>query len=181
MEDGLSSGLIGVGDLEAGALFRRHWPGSFEKGQHYGRVKVRTLLRRVIADLVIALVEESERRIREAGIEDSEESGREAPASASLLVELPARHDAELRELKTILHERLYRHPRVAGTTEAETRRLPDLFRHYLERPEDLPTHFQQRIGRSSRQRVVCDYIAGMTDRFATWDHQRRFGGSGAR
>lgn len=181
MEDGLSSGLIGVGDLEASALFRRHWPGSFEENQHYGRVKVRTLLRRVIADLVIALVGETERRIREAGIEDPDGSGPGASASASPVVGLPPRHDGELRELKTILHERLYRHPRVADTTEAETRRLPHLFRHYLERPEDLPTHFRQRIGRSSRERVVCDYIAGMTDRFAAWDHQRRFGGSGAR
>ena len=181
MEDGLSSGLIGVSDLEAAALFRRHWPGSFEKGQNYGRVKVRTLLRRVIADLVIALVEETERRIRKAGIEESDGDGAETPASGSHVVELPPRHDGELRELKTILHERLYRHPRVAGTTEAETRRLPDLFHHYLERPEDLPAHFRERIGRSSRERVVCDYIAGMTDRFATWDHQRRCGGSGAR
>ena len=181
MEDGLSSGLIGVGDLEASALFRRHWPGSFEENQHYGRVKVRTLLRRVIADLVIALVGETERRIREAGIEDPDGSGPEASASASPVVGLPARHDGELRELKAILHQRLYRHPRVADTTEAETRRLPGLFRHYLERPEDLPAHFRQRIGRSSRERVVCDYIAGMTDRFATWDHQRRFGESGAR
>ncbi|MDE2710953.1 MAG: deoxyguanosinetriphosphate triphosphohydrolase [Acidobacteriota bacterium] len=181
MEDGLSSGLIGVSDLEAAALFRRHWPGSFEKGQNYGRVKVRTLLRRVIADLVIALVEETERRIRKAGIEESDGDGAETPASGSPVVELPPRHDGELRELKAILHERLYRHPRVADTTEAETRRLPDLFHHYLERPDDLPAHFRERIGRSSRERVVCDYIAGMTDRFATWDHQRRCGGSGAR
>ena len=181
MEDGLSSGLIGVGDLEEAALFRRHWPGSFEKGQHYGRVKVRTLLRRVIADLVVALVGETERRIRDAGIEDPDGSAPDAPASRSLVVELPARHDSEIRELKAILHGRLYRHPRVAATTEAETRRLPELFRHYLENPEDLPAHFRQRIGRSSRERVACDYVAGMTDRFASWDHQRRFGGSGAR
>ena len=176
MEDGLSSGLIGVADLEEAALFRRHWPGSFEKGQHYGRVKVRTLLRRVIGDLVVALVEETERRIQESGIEETTRSPAEAHERRLPLIELPARQDTELRELKTVLHERLYRHPRVAETTEAETRRLPDLFRHYLETPEDLPTHFEQRIGTSSRERVVCDYIAGMTDRFATWDYQRRYG-----
>ena len=181
MEDGLSSGLIGVGDLEEAALFRRHWPGSLEKGQQYGRVKVRTLLRRVIADLVIALAGEAERRIRAAGIEESDGNDRAASASGSLVLELPTRQGGELRELKAVLHERLYRHPRVAATTESETRRLPDLFRHYLESPEDLPAHFQQRIGRSSPERVVCDYIAGMTDRFAAWDHQRRFAGSGAR
>lgn len=176
MEDGLSSGLIGVSDLEEAALFRRHWPGSFEKEQHYGRVKVRTLLRRVIADLVVALVEETERRIRESGIEEPGSDPARTEQPGSRLVELPARQDAELRELKTVLHERLYRHPRVAETTEAETRRLPDLFHHYLETPEDLPAHFEERIGASSRERVVCDYIAGMTDRFAAWDHQQRFG-----
>ena len=176
MEDGLSSGLIGVSDLEEAALFRRHWPGSPGEGQNYGRVNVRTLLRGVIADLVVALVEETERRIRDSGIEESGRSGPGAPESVSPVVELPARQDSELRELKTVLHERLYRHPRVAATTEAETRRLPDLFRYYLETPGDLPAHFQQRIGPSSRERVVCDYIAGMTDRFATWDHQRRYG-----
>ena len=176
MEDGLSSGLIGVSDLETAALFRRHWPGSFEKGQNYGRVKVRTLLRRVIADLVVALVEETERRIRESGIEQHATGDPRAPEPGSLRAELPAGHGRDLRELKAVLHERLYRHPRVAATTEAETRRLPGLFRHYLETPGDLPAHFQDRIGRSSRERVVCDYIAGMTDRFATWDHQRRFG-----
>ncbi len=181
MEDGLSSGLIGVPDLEEAAIFRRHWPGSFGEGQPYGRVRVRTLLRGVIADLVTALAGETERRIREAGIEEPHGSDPEAPPSGSLVVGLPARRDGELRELKAILHERLYRHPRVAETTEAETRRLPDLFRHYLETPGDLPSHFQERIGRSSHERVVCDYIAGMTDRFATWDHERRFGGSGAR
>lgn len=175
MEDGLSSGLIGVSDLEEAALFRRHWPGSFEKCQHYGRVKVRTLLRRVIADLVVGLVERTEERIRASGIEDGARATAEAPGPRSLLVALPARQDTELRELKKVLHERLYRHPRVAETTEAETRRLPDLFHHYLETPEDLPAHFGERIGASSRERVVCDYIAGMTDRFATWDYQRRF------
>lgn len=176
MEDGLSSGLIGVSDLEEAALVRRHWPGSLRAGQHYGRVNVRTLLRGVIADLAVALVAETERRLGESGIEEPGRSDRDAPAPPSRLVALPRRQDRELRELKAILHERLYRHPRVTATTEAETRRLPELFRHYLETPEDLPAHFQRRIGPSSPERVVCDYIAGMTDRFATWDHQRRFG-----
>ena len=181
MEDGLASGLIGVSDLEEAALFRRHWPGSLGDGQDYGRVNVRTLLRGVIGDLVVALIDETERRIREsgiekpAGIEKPETSGPGAPEPVSPVVELPGRQDTELRELKTVLHERLYRHPRVAATTEAETRRLPGLFRYYLETPGDLPAHFQARIGPSSRERVVCDYIAGMTDRFATWDHQRRY------
>ena len=176
MEDGLASGLIGVSDLEEAALFRRHWPGSAGEGQTDRRVSVRTLLRGVIGDLVVALIEETERRIRDSGIEEPTRNGPGAPEPAPPLVELPSGQDGELRELKAILHRRLYRHPRVAKATETETRRLPDLFRHYLETPGDLPHHFQRRIGPSSRERVVCDYIAGMTDRFAIEDHERRYG-----
>ena len=51
-----------------------------------------------------------------------------------------------------------------------------DLFRHYLTAPANLPDHFQRRIGQSSCERVVCDYIAGMTDRFVIEDYQRHFG-----
>ena len=173
MEDGLASGLIEVTDLRGAALFRRHWPGSPGAGTDTGRVRVRTLLRRVITDMVVALVEETERRITESGIENGD---RAEPEEASPSAGLSPDHAAELRELKGVLHERLYRHPRVLEAAAAGTRLLPDLFGHYLATPSDLPGHFQRRIGRSSAERVVCDYIAGMTDRFAIEDHQRRFG-----
>ena len=174
MEDGLSSGLIGVSDLEGATLFRRHWPGFGKNGRSDRRVTVRTLLRGVIGDLAVALTEETERRIGESGIEAP--APPPAAAAATTLAAFPADRDAELRELKAVLHGRLYRHPRVMEAAEAGTRLLPDLFRHYLGHPADLPEHFRRRIGRSSPERVVCDYIAGMTDRFAIEDHQRRFG-----
>ena len=168
MEDGLASGLIGVATLEEAALFRRHWPGSVGNGDR--RVAVRGLLRGVIRDLASRLVEETEGRIRSSGVEDPGGEAQDTP-----LVALPPDRAAELGELKGVLTRRLYRHPRVVGAAAAGTRLLPDLFRHYLEAPGDLPDHFRRRIGPSSPERVVCDYIAGMTDRFAREDHERRF------
>lgn len=178
MEDGLASGLIGVADLERAALFRRHWPGPGEFGRTDQRVVVRSLLRGVIGELAFDLIEETGRRIRDSGIEAR---GADAPEAVLDLVEplvaLSARRAEELRELKRVLRQRLYRHPRVVRAAEAGTRLLPALFRHYLKAPSELPDHFRRRIGPASPQRVVCDYIAGMTDRFAQEDHRRRFRG----
>ena len=173
MEDGLASGLIAVADLREAVLFRRHWPSDEGNESPDRRVTVRSLLRGVIGDLAVALIGETDARIRESGVEGTDGSG---PPAKPPRAGFPADRGAELQELKDVLHHRLYRHPRVVEAAEAGTRQLPDLFRHYLETPADLPEHFRRRIGRASRERVVCDYIAGMTDRFAIEDHQRRFG-----
>ena len=176
MEDGLASGLIKVADLREAALFRRHWPGRAEAGAGDRRVPVRTLLRGVIGELAVGLIEETERRIRDSGIEAPGGGGAAAVLSRTRpLVALPESRAEELTELKGVLLNRLYRHPRVLRVTEAGTRLLPDLFRHYLKVPSDLPDHFRRRMGPSSPERVVCDYIAGMTDRFAQEEHARRF------
>lgn len=177
MEDGLASGLIGVADLEEAALFRRHWPPSAENDGDDTRVRVRSLLRGLIGDLVVALIAETEERIKDSGLEHPAAEAPEAPGRmTTTLATLPSDGASELRELKEVLHRRLYRHPRVLAATTAGTRLLPDLFRHYLRNPNELPAHFQHRIGHASPERVVSDYIAGMTDRFAIEDHQRRFG-----
>ena len=175
MEDGLASRLIQVRDLEAAALFRRHWPGDRALRRDGRRVAVRTLLRGVITDLVTALIAETERRIAASGADDPD-LGPEAPLHRPPLAGLPPGREAELRELKSVLHERLYRHPRVVSAAAAGTRLFPDLFHHYRARPEDLPPHFRSRIGASSLERVVADYLAGMTDRFLRDDHSRRCG-----
>ena len=88
---------------------------------------------------------------------------------------LPTAEEEERLELKDVLHRRLYRHPRVVAAADAGTRLLPGLFRRYLEAPDEMPEHFRRRIGESSPERVVCDYIAGMTDRFVTVEHRRLF------
>lgn len=173
MEDGLASGLIEVADLEPAALFGRHWPGSEALERDGRRVAVRTLLRGVIGDLATALIEETERRITASGADD-EEPGADASLHLPALAALPEDRDAELRELKTVLTARLYRHARVLAAADAGTSLLPDLFHHYLEHPEHLPAHFRERIGPTSPERVVSDYIAGMTDRFIQDEHTRR-------
>lgn len=172
MEDGLASGLIEVRDLEPATLFRRHWPGAGALARDGRRVAVRSLLRGVIADLATSLIEETDGRITRSGA-DEQEPGADAPLHLPALATLPEERNAELLELKGVLMDRLYRHPDVVAAADAGTRLLPDLFHHYLTHPEHLPGHFRDRIGPTSPERVVADYLAGMTDRFIQDEHTR--------
>jgi dGTPase len=85
---------------------------------------------------------------------------------------------ADLGELRKFLYERMYRHYRVNRTRSAARRMLRDLFALYMEETDVLPTAWAERANagdQAKRARVVCDYIAGMTDRFAIDEHRRLF------
>ncbi len=75
------------------------------------------------------------------------------------------------RELKDFLYTRLYRHYRVIRMQVKAERIIEDLFNSYKAEPLVLPTHVQQWIPARGLERTICDYIAGMTDRFALDEH----------
>lgn len=85
--------------------------------------------------------------------------------------------------LKRFLLQNLYRHPQVVQTTQAAQQIVRDLFEAYMADPAQLPqAHIDRFGGSDSREavgakpeRVVADYIAGMTDRFAIEEHRRLF------
>jgi dGTPase len=82
---------------------------------------------------------------------------------------------AGVRELKEFLFANMYRHYRVVRMGDKAGRILRDLFESYVREPGQLPPHFQGQLERDGVHRVVCDYIAGMTDRFAVDEHQKLF------
>ena len=73
---------------------------------------------------------------------------------------------AHLEQLETFLHQRLYRRPEVVDTDAAGRRMLQHLFTAYRKAPGALPPRFAARIVEQGPERVICDYLAGMTDRF---------------
>jgi dGTPase len=81
---------------------------------------------------------------------------------------------ADMRErslaLKQFLFHNLYRHPQVMATTDWARSVVGELFQVYLDSPQEMPPEHRQR---PNRARAVADYIAGMTDRFATREHAR--------
>lgn len=84
----------------------------------------------------------------------------------------------DLARLRKFLHERMYRHWRVNRTRSQARRILGEMFTLFLKEPEVLPTVWfakSQNRDEAGRARVVCDYIAGMTDRFAIEEHRKLF------
>jgi dGTPase len=83
----------------------------------------------------------------------------------------------DLGRLRQFLHQRMYRHYRVNRTRSQARRIVAELFRLFMAEPDVLPTEWYDRVGADEhgRARVVCDYIAGMTDRFAIEEHRKLF------
>ncbi|HQN04909.1 MAG TPA: deoxyguanosinetriphosphate triphosphohydrolase [Anaerolineaceae bacterium] len=79
------------------------------------------------------------------------------------------------RQLKDFLFKKLYRHYRVMRMQTKAERIITSLFNAYQDEPQILPYHVQELIDEHGLERTICDYIAGMTDRFAIDEHQRLF------
>ena len=79
------------------------------------------------------------------------------------------------QQLKTFLYQNMYQHHRVVRMQTKAERILEDLFNAYIDNPEVLPSEVQERARAGELQRTICDYIAGMTDRFAQEEHSKLF------
>jgi dGTPase len=85
----------------------------------------------------------------------------------------------EVKELKanleSFLHERVYRHSRVLRMAAKGKRIIQRLFEEFKKSPEQLPERYRQRAEAGQLDRTICDYLAGMTDRFAQEEYLRLF------
>jgi dGTPase len=84
----------------------------------------------------------------------------------------------DLARLRIFLHERMYRHWKVNRSRSQARRILADMFTLFLAEPDVLPAEWFSRaqdLDETGRARLICDYIAGMTDRFAIEEHRRLF------
>ena len=79
-------------------------------------------------------------------------------------------------ELRDYLYEHLYYNPVVHEPNQRAVRMMEQLFQYYLEHPREIGAQSRKRIKKIGLQRAVCDYIAGMTDRYVLQEHHRLFG-----
>lgn len=171
LDDGLRSELIRTSDLRDLQLWQETLQalgiqeGSFTEMAR--RQSIRYLINLAVTDVIATI----NSRLQELGI-NSPESVRSAPVN---LVGFSPDMQSRNRQLKDFLLDRLYRHYRVIRMQVKAQRLIRRLFRAYLEEPRQLPTEIQARFAEESPQHVVCDYIAGMTDRFAIQEHHKLF------
>ena len=171
IDDGLSSGMITVEQIRAVALFREAHDAVQARGQGEDRIVRHQVVRHIIDRCVGDLLETTLANLREARA-DSLQAVRGA---GRRLVAYSPEMAARVRELKEFLLANMYRHYRVVRMGDKAGRILRDLFQTYAGEPLQLPPRYQRRIEADGLHRVVCDYIAGMTDRFALDEHRKLF------
>lgn len=177
VDDGLRSGLLTVEELLTTSLFREHCKNVRAKHPHLPlRRLAHETVRRIIDALLTDLIEESGRLIKAAApasIEDVRHARKSLIGFTSDVRERNA-------ELKSFLHTRLYEHAHVREMHDDAAHMVQSLFEAYFRDPSRMPADFATRAeqeekdkGLPGRARIVADYIAGMTDRYATKEYQR--------
>jgi len=121
--------------------------------------------------MVSDLLETTEERLRASNVRTVDDLQR-LPYNVVVYSEETHRRS---RQIKDLLYNNLYRHYRVIRMSVKAERIITDLFKAYCKEPSILPVHVQQVIAERGLERTVCDYIAGMTDRFAIEEHQKLF------
>jgi dGTPase len=116
------------------------------------------------------IVRESRRRIAAAKVQTVDDV-RACPP----LVALPPEMESKVVQLERFLQERVYRHRRLIRMDGKARRFIEELFKSYVGQPRMLPPRFHDRILEQGLHRVICDYIAGMTDRFCQHEYKRLF------
>jgi dGTPase len=174
IDDGLRAGLFAVADLAevplVGPVFAdvaARYPGLEEPRL------IHEAIRRLIDLMVRDLIAETGRRLAASGVGTVDEVRRLAEPVAAFSSEMHS-HD---RALKQFLFERMYRHYRVNRMSSKARRVVRELFQLFLAEPECLPGEWHALTGGATPDtaRIVADYLAGMTDRFALDEHRRLF------
>ncbi len=179
VDDGLRAGLITVEQLNGIRLFNEQHERVAAAHPGIGtRRLVHEVVRRMINRQVRDLVETSRARIADSGVASLDE----VRAGSAPLIGFSAPMAEWNLELKQFLRAQLYRHYRVKRMSSKADRIMKALFGAFMEDLQVLPPEYQQKAVRSERDagvagraRVVADYIAGMTDRYAIGEYERLF------
>ncbi len=179
VEDGLRANLFTLDDLKdvplTGAALARV---EAEHGALAERYLVQEMIREVIGSMVEDVLVETKGRLREVdaqSVDDIRAAGRQVVAFSDGMKE-------KVDQLRVFLFARMYRHYTINRIHLKVERIVGDLFTAFTKNPSVLPDNWQVRLQEAGglddeqiRARIVCDYIAGMTDRYAIREHERMF------
>ncbi|MGI9265052.1 MAG: deoxyguanosinetriphosphate triphosphohydrolase [Gammaproteobacteria bacterium] len=185
VDDGLRAGLLSIDNLREADIFDRQYRDVVSTYPDLdGRKQIYEIVRRMIGVMVGDVIVESRNRLTADDPPDIDA----VRASTRRLIGFGSDFERGHRLLKRVLMKRLYKHDRVLSMTKRAENTLADLFEALFEDSELMPPEFrdaanqaQAAQGDTGRARVVSDYIAGMTDRYAIGMHDRLFSTSGER
>ena len=174
LDDGIDSGLLNEKQLRKDVRLWNLAARTVEKefGALADECRRYFTIRCIIDMQVRDVVETTEARIKAVGVRSADEVRLQAK---SLVQHSPRRREQNL-ELRKYLYENLYYNPVVHQPNVRAVRMLEQLFNHFLEHPDEIGALSRKRIRKDGLRRAVCDYLSGMTDRYAIQEHQRLFG-----
>ena len=172
LDDGLRSGLLSPYDLLELAIWRdlcsmAGWQGEGPFTPMMRHEVIRELIGRSIEDVLIF----TNNALESAKLDTPEK----VQLHDSNVVNYSAEFGAEVRELKRYLYQNMYHHYRLVRMQQKAERIVSELFNAYLKEPAMLPTDVQKRLDAAPLHRVIADYLAGMTDRYALDEWNRLF------
>ncbi|MBM4019405.1 MAG: deoxyguanosinetriphosphate triphosphohydrolase [Planctomycetes bacterium] len=172
LDDALAMGIMTAGDLANLAIFHQaaaDFAASLADLTDDQRIR---RIARLLIDLMAGdAIATSHRAIQEAGVR----SLADVRAAPGRLIGMSAGLAPKVAELATFLSGRVYRHYRVARITTKARRFITQIFAAYEANPDQLPPEHRARADEEGLHRAICDYIAGMTDRYAQDEYQRLY------
>ncbi|MEZ4599183.1 MAG: deoxyguanosinetriphosphate triphosphohydrolase [Syntrophotaleaceae bacterium] len=172
IDDGLKAGYISLSELDEVDLWRdtfaevgEKYPG-LDQGRHVYQT-ISHLIGALIGDVVVTTL----RNIEKHCIDTQESVRRHGQRLVSFSLETGRRN----LQLKKFLRRRLYRHYKVERMRVKAERFLTMIFESFVKNPSLLPWSHQGRCEEFGRERVICDFIAGMTDRYALEEYKKLF------
>lgn len=172
LDDGLRSGLLRTEDLKQVGLWKKLLRYTLEKypkikDAQRNRLIIRLLANRMVSDLLNETTQNI-KRLRIKTVDDLKRVRKPVMSFSASFIK-------EKNELEDFLKKHLYQHHRVIRMTQKGQRLLKEIFRVYEDCPEQLPPQVQERGKKDSIYRAICDYISGMTDRYALEEHRKLF------
>ncbi|MBI3546272.1 MAG: deoxyguanosinetriphosphate triphosphohydrolase [Gammaproteobacteria bacterium] len=173
VDDGLRSGLLSVEQLQSVTLFAEQYAEVMRRyPQLAPRRAIHETVRRMINYVVTDLIENSRRLLETSGVKHIDDVRRHPAA----LIAASAAVREKSQELKRFLRKNLYAHEKVMHMMNQAVQVVRDLFQVFMRDPRLLPDQYRDKLpshNEAAVARVIADYIAGMTDRYALREHAR--------
>jgi dGTPase len=174
LDDGFEARLVQIDMLREELPFLARIYDEVDRGHPGGRTKVKVgeTIKHLLDHLATDLIEQTREQVARSGARNTDDIRRVPERLAGFSPPV-----AEInQELKRFLYRRLYDHPAIIEERDRSVDALEQLFRYYLAHTEALPEYYSELAEREPSHRVVCDYIAGMTDHFLLRQHRELVG-----
>ena len=174
VDDGFEARLLQIDMFAEELPFFMKIYDEVDRGHPGGRTKLKIgeTIKRLLDYLATDLIEQTQERISASGAESTDDI-RRLPHRLVGFSPQAAKID---QELKRFLYRRLYDHPAIVEERDRCVNALEQLFRYYLVHPQSMPKYYSDLALHQPSHRVVCDYIAGMTDHFLLRHHRELLG-----